>query len=437
MPDINGETLRAWRRSQGWDVPEMARQLRRVAQGQIADHDGLIRMIRDWERGRHKLTERYELLYAAALGIPPEQLLTGPSYGKERGEVPAQPVPAAAMTSRSSSLGAPPGASWAVGIYEAVLSPTDAARRATASPDGNGAPSSPLGTIQMTVGRAVRASLASDFEWLTRTLPRLIGEAEFANVQAQGADQRAVQILLSDVYATAAWALIKADTPGAAWIAAQRAIQAAENAGDVLRSAAATRCLAEVHMRGDDYGEATRTAFLAATYLYTVAQDKPVTLVLRGSAMLSAAAASARRGDPREARAALQAAAVCADQLAEDRCDLGTVFGPVNTAIHRVAVAVELGDAREAARHIPAVNLGRLPSHLSERRARFLIDVARTHVQLRDDRAAVHALLDAEHAAPNELCNHRLTKKVVRELLTRESRSSGLRALAARCNALD
>lgn len=65
MPGIDGQTLRAWRRSRGWDVPEMARQLRHVASGPVADHDGLIRMIRDWERGRHKLTERYELLYRA------------------------------------------------------------------------------------------------------------------------------------------------------------------------------------------------------------------------------------------------------------------------------------------------------------------------------------------------------------------------------------
>jgi transcriptional regulator with XRE-family HTH domain len=75
MPGIDGGTLRAWRRSRGWDVPEMARQLRRAARGPVADHDGLIRMIRDWERGRHKLTERYELLYAAALGVESDELI--------------------------------------------------------------------------------------------------------------------------------------------------------------------------------------------------------------------------------------------------------------------------------------------------------------------------------------------------------------------------
>jgi len=55
----------------------MARRLR-VAAGRdsLPDHDALVRMIRRWEReglntGR---AERYELLYSAALGIPPEEL---------------------------------------------------------------------------------------------------------------------------------------------------------------------------------------------------------------------------------------------------------------------------------------------------------------------------------------------------------------------------
>ena len=75
MPGFDGAMLRAWRRSRGWDVPELARQLR-VAAGQagvrVADHDGLIRMIYAWERGDHQISERYELLYRA-LGFTPGQ----------------------------------------------------------------------------------------------------------------------------------------------------------------------------------------------------------------------------------------------------------------------------------------------------------------------------------------------------------------------------
>ena len=92
--------------------------------------------------------------------------------------------------------------------------------------------------------------------------------------------------------------------------------------------------------------------------------------------MLSAAAAaSARRGDHSEAHTALKAAGVCAAELNEERCDLGTVFGPTNVAIHQVAVAIELGDASEATRNIPKVDLHRMFSRFAERRARFLIDV--------------------------------------------------------------
>ena len=71
MPGIDGGTLGAWRRSRGWDVPEVARQLRRVARESgvpVAASAGLIRMIYAWERGDHDLSERYELLYRS-LGL--------------------------------------------------------------------------------------------------------------------------------------------------------------------------------------------------------------------------------------------------------------------------------------------------------------------------------------------------------------------------------
>jgi hypothetical protein len=46
MPHIDGESLRAWRRARGWDVPETARRLRRAAvDDQVPVHDALVRMI--------------------------------------------------------------------------------------------------------------------------------------------------------------------------------------------------------------------------------------------------------------------------------------------------------------------------------------------------------------------------------------------------------
>ena len=82
MAVSNGGELRGWRRSRGWDVPELARWLRRAADEPVAAHEGLARMIRAWERGDYRPSERYELLYRR-LGLPP---------GNENGPEP-QPTP--------------------------------------------------------------------------------------------------------------------------------------------------------------------------------------------------------------------------------------------------------------------------------------------------------------------------------------------------------
>jgi len=378
-----------------------------------------------WEEFMRWLSRREVLKHGVAATVLPVLGLdsaTAPGYAV------AEPSVLAALS----------GVSWASPIYEAVLNPTDTARRAASELETNavGHLGSPA-DLQRAAATVMQASLSSDYAQLAQLLPRLIGQIELANLQAWDADRLAAQRLLSDFYAIAGWTLIKADNPVAAWIAAQRAIQFAEQADDMLRCAAATRCLAEVHMRANNLHEASRTAFLAATYLDTVqVPERGVVHCLRGAALLSAAAASARRGDRREAQTALRAADVCTVELHEERCDLGTVFGPTNVAIHQVAVAVELGDAPEAMRHVPKVNLNQMSSQLTERRARFLIDVARSYTQLRDDTAALDALLQAEAIAPDELRNHRLTHGVLGELLPRERRSSGLRALAARCKQL-
>lgn len=333
----------------------------------------------------------------------------------------------------SLNLAAPAPASWATTTYDAVLHPMNAARRAAVASD-DGVPD--LRALRGVIDRAMHVSLSSDYGALEQSLPTLIGCAEAAT--SQTADEPAAHQALSDVYAVVGWTLIKADSSLGAWIAAQRAIQAAEQAGDVLRIAAATRCLAEVHMRAKNFEEATRTAFLATVHLQSApSEDRLIATSLRGAALLSAAAASARRGDTREAHAALKAAAVCAAELGQERSDLATVFGPTNVAIHQVAVAIELGDAREALRHVPAVRLDRMPKPLTERRARCLIDVARSYAQVTDDAAAIDALMQAETIAPDELRHHRLTHELVPQLLARESRTSDLRSLASRCNLLN
>src|SRR5262249_1817929 len=66
LTDVTSETLRQWRQSQGWDVPRMARELRKAAKDSgedVAAHHGLVKMIPQWERGNRAPRERYRLLY--------------------------------------------------------------------------------------------------------------------------------------------------------------------------------------------------------------------------------------------------------------------------------------------------------------------------------------------------------------------------------------
>jgi transcriptional regulator with XRE-family HTH domain len=66
LTDVTGETLRSWREARGWDVPRMARELRKVARDtgeDVAAHHGLVKMIPQWERGNRVPRERYRLLY--------------------------------------------------------------------------------------------------------------------------------------------------------------------------------------------------------------------------------------------------------------------------------------------------------------------------------------------------------------------------------------
>ena len=66
MSDVTSQTLRQWRESKGWDVPRMARELRKAARDtgeDVAAHHGLVKMIPQWERGNRVPRERYRLLY--------------------------------------------------------------------------------------------------------------------------------------------------------------------------------------------------------------------------------------------------------------------------------------------------------------------------------------------------------------------------------------
>src|SRR5215469_15799701 len=83
---VTSETLRLWRESKGWDVPRMARELRKAARDtgeDVAAHHGLVKMIPQWERGDRAPRERYRLLYLKIFTDAARDLLPGMTLGVE------------------------------------------------------------------------------------------------------------------------------------------------------------------------------------------------------------------------------------------------------------------------------------------------------------------------------------------------------------------
>lgn len=86
LTDVTGETLRLWREAKGWDVPRMARELRKVAKDSgedVAAHHGLVKMIPQWERGGRVPRERYRLLYLKIFAGTLGDLSRGMAFGTD------------------------------------------------------------------------------------------------------------------------------------------------------------------------------------------------------------------------------------------------------------------------------------------------------------------------------------------------------------------
>ena len=104
MTDVSSQTWRMLRESRGWDVPRMARELRRAARDtgeDVAAHHGLVKMIPQWERGNRAPRERYRLLYLKVFA----DLAGGLSPGLAAGAEVALRL--AAVRARAASLPGP------------------------------------------------------------------------------------------------------------------------------------------------------------------------------------------------------------------------------------------------------------------------------------------------------------------------------------------
>ena len=236
---------------------------------------------------------------------------------------------------------------------------------------------------------------------------------------------------MATAYQACSAALAKLGEPEAAWIAADRAMAAAERAANPLLVAAGAFRLVFVFLAARHYDQAEETARTTADSLTRVASDgDPQATSLWGGLTLQRAVIAARLNDPDAAYRHLEQASQAAARLGDGRNDYNTEFGPANVAVHEIAVAVELGDAGRALRTATTVDATRLSA---ERQARMLIDVARAHAQRRQITETIATLTEAEHISAELVRSHEQVRQLVSDLLTmQDPPSAELRDLAAR-----
>lgn len=293
-----------------------------------------------------------------------------------------------------------------------------------------------LEQLRADVDKAWTLAHQSRFGELGDLVPGLIVRTEAATRTTSAQDRRVAFRLVAETYQAAAAVLAKLSETDMAWVAGDRAVLAAGESDEPLEAAAGAFRIGHAFLSGGRPDDAFRVATTAAAALEPQLDDAvPGVLSLWGGLNLVAAIAATRTGDSGAALASLRNAERAAEQLGEDRNDFHTEFGPTNVVLHGVGVSVELGDAGDALRRAAAIDVAALSE---ERRARFLIDVARAYGQRRKTSESVRALLEAEALTPEQVRSHGLVRELVRDLLRGERRQvdAQLRGLARRTGVL-
>lgn len=319
---------------------------------------------------------------------------------------------------RRRNLGALAGAVAADVLFETgTAGALDRLAGALAAPRFSAAGPAPRDLAQ--AGRAVAAAKrgyqAGQYPDVLATLPALLAGLRDLEVASDGDEKLRSCALAADAYHVTASVLLKLGDDSMAAVAADRSLHAARRNGDPVAVAASTRIVVHTLM---STGHATPAYTLAAdtatTQVRDALQPSPQATSVVGALLLRGAIAAARAEDRRAAQELLDEADHAARDIPATANLRWTGFNATNVALHRVHVALQLGDAGTAvdiAGRVDPAAIG-----LGERRASLHLDVAQAYAQWGKWDRAWSALLEAETAAPHEVRTRPATRGLIAEL---------------------
>jgi transcriptional regulator with XRE-family HTH domain len=297
-------------------------------------------------------------------------------------------------------------------------------------PDGDTLPEPDLPTLERMVRYGWMAFQAVNYQTVGQLLAGLIRDAQAAVWQLDGDGRRSAQAWLCWTYQLTASTAFKLGDAQLGWVAADRAIQIAEQTGDRTLIGNAAMRVAHALMATSQSPDAVHLVRSAANRLEPhLADADPAFSSAYGMLLLKGSIAAARLHQAADVRDLQAEALSVAVRLGPGRNENWSAFGTTNVLVHRVSALADMqgaGRVIEAAHDIPAGDLVRLPR---ERRASHLLDVSRGYLQAgRRDEAAT-TLLDADRLAREEVRCRDLTRQVITDLV--RSYPRGTRPLSA------
>ncbi|OKI64317.1 hypothetical protein [Micromonospora sp. CB01531] len=243
---------------------------------------------------------------------------------------------------------------------------------------------------------------ACRYERVLDRLVTLLPSLEPVKSGADGERRQRVEVLAADLYHVVGSVLLKVGDRGTALVAAERSTRAAAASQDPVAIAASARIMTHALMGNGHDAQAVTLAGNAADSLDRDTRLASTDAVaVYGALVLRGAIAAARRDDRDTAHAMLEEATRAATRLGYDGNDRWTGFGATNVLLHRVNIALTLGDAGTAIAIARTVPLEKVT--LAERKASLFVDVARAYTQWGRYEHGLSALRTAYEVAPEEI----------------------------------
>ncbi|MFB7617842.1 helix-turn-helix domain-containing protein [Kitasatospora sp. NPDC056181] len=350
---------------------ETARAAARLSRRQLAEQSGIsASMIQKIGEGeRHPSDQVLEAL-ARALGVMPEALLDGPSRTDSR-------------------------------VHQTIPDVQRAIAAYDFPDDGPVRPSPQLGAD---VDLAVEDRVQSQYARLGEQMPALLGELFRAVHQARGRERERAAHLLALALRSADAVAYKYGYHDLSARLVELMRWAAGIAADPALEAVSAYVRMETFFAAGQLGPGLRSLRDAVDRMPTPTTER---LAAAAAALhMRAAVVAGRMRQADDARTHLRDAEGLARRVRERLYD-GTAVGPDSLEIHRLSVAVELGEETDLQAAVAASARWAPPRELpAERRSHYYIDLGRAQVQLGRPQHAAESLLVARQIAPQHVREH-------------------------------